>query len=416
MMFTKSTLIISKNLNNKLFSNFSQFIKYNFEDALNFKACLTQDELQIMENARQFSQDKLQPRIKDAYNHEKFDVNIMKEYGQMGFLGCTIQDYDLPGVSYTAYGLINREVERVDSGYRSALSVQSSLVMHPINEFGSKHLKDKYIPRLATGDLIGCFGLTEPNHGSDPGSMDSYAKKDGDDYILNGCKTWITNSPIADVFVVWVKDDKNDIRGFVLEKEMKGLTAPKIDGKLSLKASITGQIVMDDVRVHKSQMLDVKGLKGPFSCLNNARFGIAWGTLGAAEFCFHAARQYCLDRKQFGVPLAAFQLIQHKFAEMQTEIALGLQAVLQVSRMKEQKTLAPEMISLIKRNSCMKSIKICRDAREILGGNGIADEYHIQRHAINLETVNTYEGTNDIHALILGRAITGIQAFTRSYP
>ncbi|KAL4457062.1 hypothetical protein ABPG74_014700 [Tetrahymena malaccensis] len=412
-----SKKVLARTLSNIQKQGFaSKFVNFNYQDALNLRSQLTEEEVTIMENARQFAQDQLMPGILEANKNEHFDKEIMKKFGQMGFLGCTISDYDLPGVSSAAYGLINREVERVDSGYRSALSVQSSLVMHPIHEFGSKHLKDIYIPRLASGELIGCFGLTEPNHGSDPGSMETRAKKDGDDYILNGSKTWITNSPIADIFVVWAKDEQGDIRGFVLEKGMKGLTAPKIEGKLSLRASITGMILMDNVRVHKSQMLDVKGLKGPFSCLNNARFGISWGALGAAEYCFHAARQYTLDRKQFNVPLASFQLIQKKFADMQTEIALALQACLQVSRLKDSGNLAPEMISLVKRNSCMKSIQICREARDMLGGNGIADEYHILRHSINLETVNTYEGTNDIHALILGRAITGIQSFTRTYP
>lgn len=294
----------------------TKFAKYDFEDALNLRSQLTEDEIIIMENAKSFAQEQLMPGITEATRKETFDKNIMKQFGQMGFLGCTISDYGLPGVSSTAYGLINREVERVDSGYRSALSVQSSLVMHPIHEFGSKEIKDKYIPGLASGELIGCFGLTEPNHGSDPGSMETRAKKDGDDYILNGSKTWITNSPIADVFVIWAKDQDGEIRGFVLEKGAKGLSAPKIEGKMSLRASITGMIMLENVRVHKSAMLNVKGLKGPFSCLNNARFGISWGTLGAAEFCFHAARQYTLERKQFNVPLASFQLIQAKLANM----------------------------------------------------------------------------------------------------
>ena len=320
----------------------------------------------------------------------------------------------MPGLSYTAYGLINREVERIDSAYRSALSVQSSLVIHPISEFGSKQQKDKYLPGLLSGELIGCFGLTEPDHGSDPGSMKSRARLVGNEYVLTGQKTWITNSPIADVFVIWAKDEKGDIRGFVLEKGMKGLTANKINGKLSLKASITGDISMDEVRVPKTNVFPtVKGLKGPFSCLNNARFGISWGTLGAAEFCFHAARQYTMERTQFGVPLASFQLIQKKLADMQVDIALGLQAVLQVSRLKEKGQLAVEMISMIKRNSCVKALAIARQARDMHGGNGISEDYHILRHAINLETVNTYEGTQDIHALIIGRGITGLEAFTK---
>jgi len=390
----------------------SKFVKFDYTDALNIQSLLTEEEVMVMETARNYAQTKLMPRILLANRNENFDREIMNELGELGFLGCTISEYGLPGISSVAYGLINREIERVDSGYRSAFSVQSSLVMHPIYTFGSQAQKDKYIPKLASGEWVGCFGLTEPNHGSDPGSMESRAVLKGDHYVLNGTKTWITNSPIADVFVIWAKDEKGDIRGFVLEKGMQGLSAPKLEGKLSLRSSITGQIVMDDVKVPKENMFpEVKGLKGPFSCLNNARFGISWGTLGAAEFCFHRAREYTLDRKQFGKPLASYQLIQKKLADMQTEIALGLTSCLQVGRLKDEGKIAPEMISLMKRNNCVKSLDICRQARDILGGNGIADEFHVIRHAINLETVNTYEGTADIHALIIGRAITGLAAF-----
>lgn len=336
----------------------------------------------------------------------------MKEYGDMGFLGATLKGYGCAGVSSVAYGLIIREVERVDSGYRSAMSVQSSLVMWPIYTYGSEELKNKYLPKLASGELIGCFGLTEPNHGSDPGSMETRARKEGDYYILNGSKTWITNSPIADVFVIWAKDENGDIRGFVLDRDMEGIATPKIDGKFSLRASSTGMILLNNVKVPASNMFStVKGLKGPFGCLNNARFGIAWGAMGSAEFCFHYARQYTLDRKQFGRPLANTQLIQKKFADMLTEIAIGTQAVYQVSRLKDNGEAAPEMISLVKRNSTGKALEVARVCRDILGGNGIADEYHIIRHVMNLESVITYEGTHDIHALILGRAITGLNAF-----
>lgn len=360
------------------------------------------------------------PRILEANRHEKFDPSIMQEMGEMGMLGSTIQGYGCAGVSSVAYGLTAREVERVDSGYRSAMSVQSSLVMHPIYAYGSEEQKNKYLPSLATGEKIGCFGLTEPNHGSDPGSMESVAKRQKDGtFLLNGSKTWITNSPVADVFVVWAKvreeDDKvgtGDIRGFVLEKGMKGLSAPVIKGKFSLRASVTGMIAMEDVHVPAEAMLpNVKGLKGPFGCLNNARFGIAWGALGAAEFCLATAREYTLNRKQFGVPLARFQLVQKKLADAQTEIAIGLQACIQVGRLKDSGRVAPEMISLIKRNSCGKALDIARVTRDMLGGNGISDEYGIIRHMCNLEAVNTYEGTHDVHALIIGRAITGIPAF-----
>lgn len=352
------------------------------------------------------------PRILDANRHEKFDRTIMEEMGALGLLGSTIEGYGCAGVSNVCYGLIAREVERVDSSYRSALSVQSSLVMYPIDTYGTEEQKQKYLPGLVSGRLVGCFGLTEPNHGSDPGSMLTNAKKTVGGYLLNGAKTWITNSPIADVFIIWAKDEAGDIRGFILDKGSKGLTAPKIEGKFSLRASVTGEVVLQDVFVPEGNMFpDVKGLKGPFGCLNKARYGIAWGALGAAEFCFHAARQYTLDRKQFGKPLAANQLIQLKLANMQTEIALGLQSVLQVGRLMDEDKASPEMISLIKRNSCGKALDIARVSRDMHGGNGISDEYNVIRHVMNLEAVNTYEGTHDIHALILGRAITGIASF-----
>lgn len=356
------------------------------------------------------------PRVLEANRHETIDHQILPELGALGLLGPTIDGYGCAGASSTAYGLIAREIERVDSGYRSMMSVQSSLVMGPINDYAHQDLKDEFLPRLATGEIVGAFGLTEPDYGSDPGGMISRARRDGDDFILNGTKTWISNSPIADVFVVWAKDDAGDVRGFVLEKSMKGLSCPTIKGKFSLRASVTGQIVMEDVRVPAKNMLDVKGLKGPFSCLNSARFGIAWGTLGAAEFCFQTARDYTLDRKQFGVPLARNQLIQFKLAEMVTDISLALQGCLQVSRLKEEGQAHPSQISLLKRNSCLKSINIARTARDMLGGNGICDEYHVIRHSANLEAVNTYEGTADIHALILGRDITGLQSFANRDP
>jgi len=388
-------------------------VPYNWEDPLNIDSRLTDDEKMIRDTAKAYAQENLMPRILEANRKEHFDVEIMKEMGQLGLLGATIDGYGCPGVSSAAYGLIAREVERVCSGYRSAMSVQSSLVMYPIFTYATDAVKDKWLPQLAAGDKIGCFGLTEPNAGSDPAGMQTRAKKDGDDYILNGSKTWISNSPVADVAVVWAKDDDGKISGFVLERGMKGFETPKIEGKMSLRSSVTGMIMMDNVRVPKENKLDVTGLKGPFSCLNSARFGIAWGSLGAAEFCMAKAREYTLDRKQFGNPLAANQLMQFKFAEMQTEIALGLQACLQVAHLKDEGLLNPAMISMIKRNSCVKSLNIARMCRDMLGGNGIVDEYHIIRHVMNLETVNTYEGTADIHALILGREITGIQAFSR---
>ena len=359
------------------------------------------------------------PRILEANRHETFDRAIMDEMGGMGFLGSTIPEaYGGAELTYVAYGLIAREVERVDSGYRSAMSVQSSLVMHPINAYGSEQQKQKYLPKLASGEIIGCFGLTEPNHGSDPGGMETRAKKTDGGWILQGNKMWITNSPIADVFIVWAKayggaDKDGEIRGFILDKGMKGLSAPKIEGKFSLRASSTGEIVMNEVFVPDENLLpNVAGLKGPFGCLNKARYGIAWGALGAAEFCWHAARQYTLDRPQFGRPLAANQIIQLKLANMMTEITLGLQSVLRVGRLMDEDRSTPEMVSLVKRNSCGKSLEIARMSRDMHGGNGISDEYHVIRHVMNLESVNTYEGTNDIHALILGRAQTGIQAFS----
>ena len=398
--------------------------RFVWEDPFMLQDQLSDDERAIQEAAHQFCQDKLQTRVLLAARHEKFDREIMNEAGAMGFLGSSIEGYGCAGLSYVAYGLIAREVERVDSGYRSAISVQSSLVMHPINAYGSEAQKQKYLPKLATGEWVGCFGLTEPNHGSDPASMLSRAKPttvDGvNGFIMNGAKMWITNSPIADVFVVWAKltdpdgntGGQESIRGFILEKGMKGLTAPKIEGKMSLRASITGEIVMDGVFVPEGNILpNVSGLKGPFGCLNKARYGIAWGALGAAEDCWFRARQYTMDRVQFGRPLAQNQLIQKKLADMQTEIALGLQACLRVGRLMDEGKDVPEMISIIKRNSCGKALDIARMARDMHGGNGIHDEYHVIRHMINLETVNTYEGTHDVHALILGRAQTGLQAF-----
>lgn len=385
---------------------------FKWDDPFLFNDQLTDEERMIRDTARRFCQDKLMPRILEANRNEIFDRAIMDEMGAMGFLGSTIpEEYGGAGLNYVAYGLVAREVERVDSGYRSAMSVQSSLVMHPINAYGSEEQKKKYLPKLASGEWVGCFGLTEPNHGSDPGSMETRAKKVDGGWILQGNKMWITNSPIADVFIVWAKAD-GEIRGFILEKGMKGLSAPKIEGKFSLRASSTGEIVMNEVFVPDENLLpNVSGLRGPFGCLNKARYGIAWGALGAAEFCWHAARQYTLDRPQFGRPLAANQIIQLKLANMMTEIAIGLQAVLRVGRLMDEDKVTPEMISLVKRNSCGKALEIARHARDMHGANGVSDEYHVIRHAMNLESVNTYEGTNDIHALILGRAQTGLQAF-----
>ena len=386
---------------------------FQWDDPLLLEQQLTDDERMVRDAARDYCQEKLQPRILEANRKERFDREIMYEMGRLGFLGSTISGYGCAGVNHVCYGLVAREVERVDSSYRSALSVQSSLVMHPIHEFGSEAHRKKYLPKLATGEWLGCFGLTEPNSGSDPASMVTRAKKTGDGYVLSGTKMWISNAPVADVFLIWAKDDSGEIRGFLLEKGMKGLSAPKIEGKLSLRASVTGEVVMDQVLVPATNLLPgVSGLRGPFSCLNKARYGIAWGALGAAEFCWHAARNYVMERKQFGRPLAANQLVQLKLANMQTEIALGLQAVLRLGRLMDEGRATPEMISQLKRNSCGKSLDIARSARDMHGGNGISDEFHVIRHMINLETVNTYEGTHDIHALILGRAQTGIQAFS----
>ena len=387
--------------------------QFQWDDPLLLEGQLTEEERMIRDTARDYAQNKLLPRVIAAFREEKTDPSIFREMGELGLLGPTIEGYGCAGVGYVSYGLIAREVERVDSGYRSMMSVQSSLVMHPIHAYGTEAQRQKYLPKLATGELIGCFGLTEPDFGSDPGGMKTRARKAPGGYRLSGAKMWISNAPIADVFVVWAKTDDDVIRGFVLEKGLKGLSAPKIEGKLSLRTSITGEIVMDDVLVSEDALLpNVNGLKGPFGCLNNARYGIAWGALGAAEACWHAARQYVLDRKQFGRPLAANQLIQKKLADMQTEITIGLQACLQVGRLKDDGRAAPEMISMIKRNSCGKALDIARVARDMHGGNGIHEEFHVMRHLVNLETVNTYEGTHDIHALILGRAQTGIQAFS----
>jgi len=386
---------------------------FDWTDPLRLDEQLSEDERMVRDSAHAYCQEKLMPRVLEANRHEKFDRAIMTEMGALGFLGPTLEGYGCAGVNHVSYGLISREVERVDSGYRSAMSVQSSLVMYPIYTFGSDAQKEKYLPRLASGEWIGCFGLTEPNHGSDPGGMLTRASKADGGFILNGSKMWITNAPIADVFMVWAKNDEGMIQGFVLERGMKGLTTPKIDGKFSLRASITGEIVMDGVFVPAENRLPgVAGLKGPLSCLNKARYGIAWGALGAAEFCWHAARNYTLDRKQFGRPLAANQLVQLKLANMQTDITLGLQAVLRVARLMDEGRAAPEMISLVKRNNCGKALEIARTARDMHGGNGISDEFHVIRHVMNLEAVNTYEGTHDIHALTLGRAITGISAFS----
>ncbi len=386
---------------------------FQWEDPFLLEEQLTEDERLVRDTARDFSQDRLLPRVIEATRKEHFDREIMNEMGELGLLGSTIEGYGCAGVGYVSYGLAAREVERVDSGYRSAMSVQSSLVMHPINAYGSEEQRQKYLPKLATGDWAGCFGLTEPDHGSDPGGMKTRAKAVDGGYLLNGAKMWITNSPIADVAVVWAKDDEGVIRGFVVERGMEGFSTPKIEGKLSLRASITGQIVLEDVFVPEENKLpNAKGLGGPFGCLNRARYGIGWGALGAAEACWHAARQYTLDRTQFNRPLAANQLIQKKLADMQTEISIGLQACLRVGRMFDEGTAAPELISLIKRNSCGKALDVARMARDMHGGNGIQDEYHVMRHLVNLETVNTYEGTHDIHALILGRAQTRLQAFT----
>ncbi len=386
---------------------------FQWDDALLFDEQLTGEERMVRDSARAYCQEKLMPRALLAHREERFDREVFTEMGALGFLGSTLEGYGCAGVNHVSYGLIAREIERVDSGYRSMMSVQSSLTMYPIYAYGSEAQRQKYLPKLATGEHLGAFGLTEPDFGSDAGSMITRARKVDGGYLLKGAKMWITNAPVADVLVIWAKDDKNVIRGFILERGMKGLSTPKIEGKFSLRISITGEVVMEDVFVPDENLLpNVEGLKGPFGCLNKARFGIAWGALGAAEFCWHAARTYTLERKQFGRPLAANQLIQKKLADMQTEISLALESVLRVGRLMDEGRAAPEMVSLIKRNSCGKSLDIARLARDMHGGNGVSDEYHVIRHLMNLEAVNTYEGTHDVHALILGRAQTGIQAFT----
>ena len=384
----------------------------NWEDPFELDSQLNDEQRMVRDSAKQYAQDRLLPRVKEAFRSESTDPTIFREMGEMGLLGSTIDGYGCPGVDYVCYGLVAREVERVDSGYRSMLSVQSSLVMYPIYAYGNEAQREKYLPKLATGEWIGCFGLTEPDHGSDPGGMTTRARSVDGGYRVSGAKMWISNSPIADVFVVWAKTDDDVIRGFVLEKGMEGLSAPKIEGKLALRASITGEIVMEEVFVPEENLLpNVEGLKGPFGCLNNARYGIAWGTLGAAETCWHTARQYTLDRQQFGRPLAANQLIQLKLADMQTDISLAMQGCLRAGQMLSGGRISQDLISLIKRNSCGKALEIARKARDMLGGNGISDEYPVMRHMMNLEVVNTYEGTHDIHALILGRSQTGIPAF-----
>lgn len=391
--------------------------EFNWEDPLLLAESLTEEERLVMESTRSFCRETLFPTITETYRHEKFDAGLMREMGKVGLFGSTIEGYGCAGLSHVAYGLINRELEWVDSGYRSAVSVQSSLVMHPIYTFGTEDQKNRFLPKLATGEMIGCFGLTEPDHGSDPSGMKTTAKKTDGGYLLNGSKTWITNSPIADIAVVWVKTygskefEDGTIRGFIIERGMKGFDTPKIEGKMSLRASTTGMIMLSDVMVPDANALDVSGLKGPFSCLNKARYGIGWGALGAAEFCYQAARDYTLERHQFKKPLAGNQLIQKKLADMLTEITLGLHACLRVGRLIDEDKQVPEMISLIKRNSAGKALDIARQARDMHGGNGIVDEYHVIRHVMNLESVNTYEGTHDIHALILGKAITGLAAF-----
>ena len=386
---------------------------FHWDDPLLFDEQLTGEERMVRDSARIYCQEKLMPRALLAHREERFDREVFTEMGALGFLGSTLEGYGCAGVNHVSYGLIAREIERVDSGYRSMMSVQSSLTMYPIYAYGNEAQRQQYLPRLATGEHLGAFGLTEPDFGSDAGSMITRARKVDGGYLLKGAKMWITKAPVADVFVIWAKDDKNVIRGFILERGMGGLSTPKIEGKFSLRISITGEVVMDDVFVPEENLLpNVEGLKGPFGCLNKARFGIAWGALGAAEFCWHAARTYTLERKQFGRPLAANQLIQKKLADMQTEISLALESVLRVGRLMDEGRAAPEMVSLIKRNSCGKSLDIARLARDMHGGNGVSDEYHVIRHLMNLEAVNTYEGTHDVHALILGRAQTGIQAFT----
>ena len=384
----------------------------NWQDPFELNTQLSEEQRMVRDSAHQYAQNALAPRVKEAFRQESTDPGIFREMGEMGLLGATIDGYGCPGVDYVCYGLIAREIERVDSGYRSMMSVQSSLVMYPIYAYGTEEQREKYLPKLATGEWIGCFGLTEPDHGSDPGGMVTRAKSVEGGYRLTGSKMWISNSPLADVFIVWAKTDDDVIRGFILEKGMEGLSAPKIEGKLALRASITGEIVMDNVFVPKENHLpNVEGLKGPFGCLNNARYGIAWGVMGAAEECWQTARQYTLDRTQFGVPLASKQIVQLKLADMQTEISLALQGCLQAGRMLSAGEISPDLISLIKRNSCGKALNIARSARDMLGGNGISDDYPIMRHMVNLEVVNTYEGTHDVHALILGRSQTGLSAF-----
>lgn len=387
-------------------------VSFDWQDPLRFDALLTPEEVMIRDTARDYAQEKLMPRILEANRHETFDIDVMKEMAELGFLGATIDGFECPGISYVAYGLIAREFERVDTSFRSALGVQTTLSMMPIYLFGSQEQRERYLPAMARAEKLGCFGLTEPDHGSDPGSMKSRARKVEGGYKLSGTKTWITHAPIADLMVVWAKDDEGTVRGFILERGMKGLETAKIEGKFSVRASPTGQILMDDVFVPEAQRLpDACGINAPFACLNNARFGICWGAMGAAEFCWHAARQYALDRHQFGRPLGANQLIQKKLADMQTEITLGLHACLHLSRLRDEGRASPEMVSLLKRNCAGKALDVARLARDIHGGNGIADSYHVIRHMLNLETVNTLEGTHDIHALVLGRAQTGISAF-----
>ena len=384
----------------------------NWQDPFALEQQLTEQQCMVRDTARQYAQEKLLPRVREAFRNEQTDLAIFREMGALGLLGSTIDGYGCPGVDYTSYGLIAREVERVDSGYRSMMSVQSSLVMYPIYAYGSEAQREKYLPKLATGEWIGCFGLTEPDHGSDPGGMETRARSVDNGFRLSGAKMWITNSPIADVFVIWAKTDDDKIRGFILERDMAGLSTPTIEGKLALRTSVTGEIIMQDVFVSETQLLpDVEGLKGPFGCLNNARYGISWGAIGAAETCWHTARDYTLSRTQFGRPLAANQLVQLKLADMQTEISLALQGCFRAGQLMDAGQIAPELISLIKRNSCGKSLAIARQARDMLGGNGISDEYPVMRHMVNLEVVNTYEGTHDIHALILGRTQTDIPAF-----
>ena len=386
--------------------------KLDWRDPFLLEQLLSDEQRMVQDSANQYASDRLAPRVKEAYRTEQVDHSIFREMGEMGLLGATIKGYGCSGVDYISYGLIAREIERVDSGYRSMMSVQSSLVMYPIYAYGNEAQREKYLPNLATGEFIGCFGLTEPDHGSDPGGMVTRAKSVDGGYSLSGAKMWISNSPIADVFVIWAKTDDDKIRGFILDKGMKGLSAPKIEGKLALRTSVTGEIVMEDVFVTEDQLLPgVEGLKGPFGCLNNARYGIAWGAMGAAESCWHSARDYTLERKQFGRPLAATQLIQLKLADMQTEIGLALQGCYRAGNLMDADEIAPELISLIKRNSCGKALDIARAARDMLGGNGISDEYPVMRHMVNLEVVNTYEGTHDVHALILGRTQTDIPAF-----